>query len=672
MFFPKAMTEVELIIPSKDLVAVTKVLGSRGSFQQVDSTYLGLENLGPNTWQETAAGYSALERRIQVLMQALSLEEEFSGSARAESAADMNALESATSRIEVDVKATSHQLASEKKNLEILESQLHQLEPISDINFEIGALRKSNHLYSVPGIMPAENVSRLETSLSRVPYVFFTLREDPKKPVVWLLGPRTNSDVIDRATRSANLIPMSLPEEFEGTPKEVVAEIQKAMSDTKNKIAEIQRALEKLAGVHKKELYGLWRDAHVNRVMADAIARFGQLRHTYVVLGWAPQTEVDSLIKGLKATSKEILIEVIPVNRAGERATAPVVLNNPSYFKPFEFLVNTFARPRYNELDPTFLIGLTFPLLYGIMFADVGQGLLLALLGYLFREKILLFLPGRTVIACGISGAVFGLLFGSIFGFEEVIPNHPFFGQFVLFQPIHSILGILFVSMGLGAILLNLAMLLNIFGAVRNRNWGQFLFDSNGLFGWLLYVSFLVFLLQILSGVFAGKELFHEVYFPVIVFPTIVTTLAKIFTVLGLLLAVIFSHPLKHWMDGHGFAIEGGGLVFAIQSAAEVFEKFISMFSNTLSYVRVGAFAIVHAGFMVAVFVVARLLSGGEDAGFAYWVVVVLGNLGVLALEAFIVGIQTLRLHFYEFFTKFFNGGGAAFEPLALVKVSES
>ena len=186
MFFPEAMTEVELIVPSKDLLAVTKTLGKQGVFHQIDSTYLGLENLGPNTWQEKAASYSTLERRIQVIMQNLNLEEEYSGSSEFDSIAELDPIQSAVDRIEEEVKKTTDQLTAEKKKLEQLESQLHQLEPIAGTNVNVGALRKSKYLYSVLGIMPADQVSRLETSLSRVPHTFFTLREDPKKPVLWL------------------------------------------------------------------------------------------------------------------------------------------------------------------------------------------------------------------------------------------------------------------------------------------------------------------------------------------------------------------------------------------------------------------------------------------------------------------------------------------------------
>jgi V/A-type H+-transporting ATPase subunit I len=145
--------------------------------------------------------------------------------------------------------------------------------------------------------------------------------------------------------------------------------------------------------------------------------------------------------------------------------------------------------------------------------------------------------------------------------------------------------------------------------------------------------------------------------------PTIVFVILAIVSVL---LCVVLAEPLRHWMEGHYPLIEGGVGMFIVQAAAELLEKVISVFSNTLSYVRVGAFAIVHAGFTNAVFVIARLLGGGHESGFVYWAVVVLGNLGVIALEGFIVTIQTMRLHYYEFFSKFFRGGGLPYEPLTL------
>jgi len=668
MFFPKAMTEVELIVPAKDLVAVTKALGSRGNFQQIDSTYLGLENLGPSTWQETAANYSTLERRIQVIAQNLNLSEEYAGSSNSDSTTDFAAMQAGVERIEGGVKEAVDQMTAEKKNLEQLESQLQQLQPIADLDYEIGALRNSRYMYSIAGVMPADQVSRLETSLARIPYTFFELREDPKKPLVWLLGPRSNSDVIDRAARSSFLTPLTLPDEFNGTPAQVVKQLSTAIDDSKRKIAELDRVLANLANTHKKDLYELWRDVHANRVMAEAIARFGQLRHTYIVVGWVPSTDVDALAQQLKKVSKEILVEVIPAGRTGHNANVPVALSNPGILGAFERLVNTYSRPRYEEIDPTILIAITFPLLYGAMFGDVGHGLVLALIGLLLGRKVLLFLRGDTLLACGLSGMIFGFLYGSVFGFEEILPHHPFFGQFFWISPIHDVLGILQVAIGAGIVLLITAHVLNMYNAARAGDWGRFFFDSNGLAGLLLYLSFLVLLGKVASGIFTGESFLPEFLLAVGRIDSVVTIAAILFIV-GLCLATIFSHPLQHWMhDGH-FVVEGGWLMFSIQSGAEVLEKFISMLSNTLSYVRVGAFAIVHAGFTGAVFVIARL--AGEEGTLGYWAVVVLGNLFVIGLEGFIVTIQTMRLHYYEFFSKFFLGGGAEYQPLTLATVEK-
>jgi V/A-type H+-transporting ATPase subunit I len=458
---------------------------------------------------------------------------------------------------------------------------------------------------------------------------------------------------------------LTLPEEFDGTPAEITKQISKAIETSKQKISELERALAKLADTHKKELYELWGQVHVSRVMADAIARFGQLRHTYVVVGWVPATELESLIQRLKQVSKEILVEVVPMEPTGHHSNVPVALQNPGFLGAFETLVNTYSRPRYEEIDPTVLIAITFPLLYGAMFGDVGHGLVLAAIGLFLSRKTTL---GGLLVACGLSGTIFGFLFGSIFGFEEILPHHPFFGQFFWMSPIHDVLGILQVAIGTGIVLLVVAHLANLYNAARAGDWGRFFFDSNGLAGLILYLSFLVLLGNVAAGLFTGESFLPGFLLAVGRMGPVVT-IAKILFLVGILLATVFSHPLQHWMhDGH-FVVEGGWGMFIVQSLAEVLEKFISMLSNTLSYVRVGAFAIVHAGFTGAVFVIARL--AGAEGSFGYWAVVVLGNLFVIGLEGFIVTIQTMRLHYYEFFSKFFLGGGSAYEPLALTTAQE-
>ena len=142
MLFPKQMSEVELIVPSKDLVAVTRALSGYGVFHQVDSANLGLEGLGQNTWQEKAGAFSILERRIQTIMQTVGLAEEYPAKPGIDTMVDLDETRPLVDRIDEDVKGVSDQLSSEKKRLELLESQLRQLEPIADVNVEVGALKK--------------------------------------------------------------------------------------------------------------------------------------------------------------------------------------------------------------------------------------------------------------------------------------------------------------------------------------------------------------------------------------------------------------------------------------------------------------------------------------------------------------------------------------------------
>src|SRR5690606_31555532 len=155
------------------------------------------------------------------------------------------------------------------------------------------------------------NISRLRTSLLRVPHVFFTLREDAQKPVVWILGSKSNSDVLERAAKSAYLNPLSLPDEFSGTPEQITAMLRKEIESSTQKISGLETDLVKLGGSDRTELQELLWDVHISRVMADAIVRFGQLRHTYVVVGWVPTADLENLTSRLKEASREILIETM-------------------------------------------------------------------------------------------------------------------------------------------------------------------------------------------------------------------------------------------------------------------------------------------------------------------------------------------------------------------------
>lgn len=661
MFFPREMTEVELIIPSKDLVAVTKVLSGRGVFHQVDSAFLGLESLGPSTWQEKAANYSTFERRIQAIMQTLGIEEEQKGSTEFDTIVDLDTVRPALDRIESEVKGVSDKYGAEKKRLEALEAQLKQLEPIAHLNFEVGGLRKSDHLHSILGVMKADTkvIERLDSI--RVPHVLFELKRDAKDAVVWLLGSKNNSDELERAAKSAFLNPLTLPEEFSGTPQQVVEKTRKAIEESKQKGFELETQLSKLGGAHKAELQKLWWGAHVSRLMADAIARFGQLRHTYVVVGWVPSADMKLLSERLKQASKEILIEAVPADRTGHHEHVPVALLNNKWLKPIQDLVTTYGRPSYGELDPTILVALTFPILYGAMFGDLGQGLVMMLVGYLSHKKIFmkgLSSLGLLLVYCGFFAAIFGALYGSIFGFEgHLIEEYLHFHFEPLWiSPLENILTVLGFAIDAGIVLLLLGYLLSLFNMIRSRDWAHFWFGHTGVVSLVFFISFLALL-----GGFLGSTA---------IAPRIAVAINKLPLPFGLLamvfgLGIMFSGFLRNLAEGHRPLIEGKGIggfaMFLVQSFMDLFESVISMLSNTLSFVRVGAFAVAHGGLSLAFFSLA-----GEEPDLGFWITLIIGNIFIIGFEGLIVYIQTMRLHYYEILGKFFHGGGMRFEPLRL------
>ena len=667
MFFPKEMTEIELIVPSKDLLAVTKVLSGRGVFHQTDSNYPGSvsDSGSAGSWQEKAAAYASLERRLQIVMQSLNVDEGQPPSSDFGSMVDIEKVRPSVEEIEEEVKKTGDQLTNERKHLEQLENALHQLEPVAEVDFDVSLLRNSRYLFSMLGQIPAASVDRLHTSLARVPYTFLTLRSDTQKPVVWLAGTQSNSDVLERAARSAYLDPLILPEGYKGTPVQIIATVHKEIEETQKNIADLEAALAKLADARRQRLRELMWQVHTSRVLADAIVRFGQLRYTYVITGWVPRDDLEELTQSLRFASKEILIETLPTSRSGHNANVPVALLNNKYLKPFQMLVNTYARPRYGELDPTILMAITFPLIYGAMFGDLGQGLVLLLVGLLVNSgKFMKSMKslGLLIAYCGASAAIFGVMYGSVFGFEGEHFTETFGFEFhpVWISPINNILGILGLAIDAGIILLMVGFLLGIFSHWRARDWAHLIFGHNGLVGFFFYISFLALLGNFLSRT------------PIA--PKVAVAIGKLplpFPILALAfgLLIMFSEVFIHLIEGHRPLIEGKGIggfiMYLVQAFMDWFEVVISQLSNTLSYVRVGAFAVAHGGLSAAFFKLADLIGGGQH-GAGYWIMLVVGNLFFVTLEALIVGIQTMRLHYYEFLGKFFTGGGMRFEPLTL------
>jgi V/A-type H+-transporting ATPase subunit I len=653
------MSRVELVIPEQVVILVTEALAASGAFHPTLSRHPGPENTPghPSQWREWVNAFTVLERRILDVMDALYVDE---GAPPAETPhliePDVAALD--VDHLEGETLTCVQDLEEQRQRLAQLQRYVSQLEPIAQLNADLDTVRNLRYLFAMMGTIPVANLERLRSSLEHVPFKLVTLRRDEYLATVVLFGARRDAEILTRAARSAYLNPLNLPETYRGTPAEAIEALWAGIERTQERINEFQANIDRLheARIDHLRLL-LWR-VRASRTLAQTIAHYGRLRYTYLVEGWTPTSKIPVLQESINRVSNEVLIEVAPPQSRSETGT-PVALEQVTPLRAFQSLVTTYSQPLYGELDPTPLMALTFPLIFGIMFGDVGHGLLLLLLGGLLVSRAIKKLRGMAnfgavVIACGVMSMVFGFLYGSVFGNEELLTA-------LWVEPLDEIMDILIATVGIGALLLSLGMIVNIINTALLRRWGHLLFGHNGLANLVFYWALLGLAWNILPDMLGLEGAGRLPQSLVGVLPLVALISA---------LMVAFSEVLESLIEGHRPLVKDSWGTYLVQLPVEIFEMLISLFSNTLSYVRMGAFAVAHGTLSLVVFIIAELIGPEGSAG--YWAVVVLGNLFVVGFEGMIVGIQTLRLEYYEFFSKFFAGGGASYHPLALVPRKET
>ncbi len=645
MFKPQAMNKVELIIPEHEVVRVTEALAASGIFHHIPTAPLtiGIPSQRVDEWQTWTTELVALERRILMVMEELRIDAGPPPTTPPH-IIEPRVAERDIERLEHEAEAPIRDLEAARRRLTQLQKYINQLAPIADLDVDLSILRGLRYTFVMLGAMPVANIERLESSLEHIPCVLITLRHEGNLATVMLFGLQQDAAVLNRAARSAYLNPLLPPEDYRGTPAQAIAALQAGIERTREHIAEYEMEIARLQEMRVRHLrHLLWR-VRASHALAHTITGYNHLQHTYLVTGWVPEASFPVLEQTLGKVSDKVVVEVVKP-RQEDVEHIPALLENPSILKGFEGLVTTYGQPGYEELDPTPVMALTFPLVFGLMFGDVGHGLVLLLVGLLLAGRKIRALSGMAgfgvVIAlCGGAAMIFGVLYGSLFGFEEVLPA-------LWFHPLEEITHVLLFAIGVGVLLLSVGMLYNMLNAALSRHWGHLLFNHNGLAGLIFYWSLL--------GL--GARAFGAA----IPIPGSILVITAIIGGIGLTFAEFFERLVERRRP----LIEEGVGAYVALAFFELFETLIGLFSNTLSYVRMGAFAVAHGALSMVVFIIAEVI--GAPGSIGYWIVVILGNLFVIGFEGMIVGIQTLRLEYYELFSKFFSGGGTPYRPLSLV-----
>ncbi|KLO22228.1 V-type ATP synthase subunit I [Marinitoga sp. 1155] len=487
------------------------------------------------------------------------------------------------------------------EKLKPIEIDIEKLLMMKRLNFKVG---KINNLY----------YERFINSLETENVLVINLAEEDN--FMWLMLIYESNMEIGKTLSIANFIEYIIPD-YTGTPKEILWILYDEYRSLEYEIEMLKISLKKIFFESRRFIYKYFDYIFVLKNIYDLTNQMKFTENFFIISGWTTGDIYNELLNYTNSNDYILFIDYAFSEKS------PTLLKNKGIFKHFEFIVKMFGIPSSDEIDPTPIITILFLLFYGMMFGDVGQGAVLSLFGFWIYKKNksdLFYVIG----ASGIFSIIFGFLYGSFFGFENVIKP-------LWKRPMDNINYFLILSIYFGISILTLAMFLNIVNKIKNKNIKELVFDPNGYAGIALYWI-------LLGSVF---YMIKNGTFPKI---------SYIF-IIGLII-IIYLRSIIFEKGTLGEKI--------VQGFFDLFEILLGYLSNTLSFIRLGAFAMNHAGLFLAFYMMSKMTG---NTIFSY-IILLLGNILIIVLEGLVVFIQTLRLEYYEFFTRFFKGNGKEFNPI--------
>ena len=514
---------------------------------------------------------------------------------------------------------------------------LLQIEHFRHLDYDIHKIMDLKFIKFRFGKVPHEFYTRFSKYVyDNLTTVFYECERD--REYVWgiYFVPANEAVKIDAIYASLHFERVKLPDAYEGTPEEsfnsIIAKINEINIELNSVYAEIKERLSNIADdliLASHTVSVLSKNFDV-RKMAACTRDKGKNDVFYIICGWI--TEKDSALLLKEAEKDNLVYCVCDDGQLEKDKKPPTKLKNLKLFKPFEMFIKMYGLPAYNEIDPTSFVAITYSIIFGIMFGDVGQGVCLVI-GGLLIYKLKKMSIAAIISLAGVFSTIFGFIYGSVFGFEELIEP-------LWLSPRENVMTVLITAVGFGVFLIVIAMLINIINGIKAKDWGRVLFDTNGVAGLVFYGM----LITCVVLVFTGHAL------PAIIF-------FVIFFIIPLLL-IFFREPLTHLIEKKSRIFPEHKVMFFVESTFELFEVLLSYLTNTISFLRIGAFALSHAAMMGVV----MLLAGAETSD-PNIVTLILGNVIVAAMEGLVVGIQVLRLEYYEMFSRFYKGTGKEFKP---------
>ncbi|GAB6393111.1 MAG: V/A type ATP synthase; V/A-type H+/Na+-transporting ATPase subunit I [Treponematales bacterium] len=681
MIRPRKMKRVELSILARDVDAVIEYLGRRPLLHFADGASGAAGGSASGTGADESAALAVREKleKIRAAASALGVEglpEEpgeksaFPGAAEAALVEDIGAAVSALR--EKEAKALQ-----EKRGVE---EALNEARAFSGLNAPFSDLDQLSYLTLRVGRLDPKRQGELAQALDNRAVVIPLDGRDGGDRVL-AAASRKGRFALDSELQRLDFAPIKIPEGYKGVPRELLAGLEERLGEAETALAETAKRKAALREEYGPQLAELAASYLMAEIAASLKAKLKSTKSAYFLAGWVPAAQVPGLVGELeRLTGGSVAVrtyepeEIAAVEEGAEKV--PVSLEHGAFVRGFQGVVLSYGAPLYGTIDPTPLVAVFFTLLFGIMFGDSGQGLVLFLAGLLTSRRGPKALAGfraysTPLIAVGIAAMAMGLLTGEFFTSEELFVRptravtQALFGapmdRFLTLMPlaekggsVAKLFAFFGFTLGIGVILNSSGLLVNIINLFTTKKYEKALFSKTGIAGTALFWYALYIAVRSAVSLTAGKPL--GFYW---------------FDAVGLALpcALIFFGPaLWRLVSGERPVLEEGLMVFVMEGFVEMLETASTYLSNTVSFLRVGAFALSHGVLSYIVFTFYETVHRAAGGPAFSLLIMVFGNALIILLEGMIVAIQVVRLQYYEFFSKFFTETGVEFVPFAFRK----
>lgn len=547
-------------------------------------------------------------------------------------------------QIESRVLETETQLDTSVGKLEALRSNLKELRTLDETllilkkhDLRADAIGGFENIFVKAGFINRAFSEKLEKYVEGTEVKFSKWPDKREEDFVFVLGLNRDKRYMEETLTRLNFAELTIPQGVSPDPVEALDQNRASMVKLDREIGDVEKDVRSTCDEFQSKAAGF--EPVVRRALAVEGARsaFGRTETLSLVHGWIPAEQEEPLRSTVVASTDGAAL--LRFDNPAPHDNPPVRINNRGVAGSFELFTRLRGTPEYNEIDPTLIVTVLFTIMYGMMFGDIGQGALLMVMGLIFYrlQRSFLGIPGQAMkklggilATCGVSAIFFGTLYGEFFLSEAF---HPIF-----VNPIQGQTTMIIVALLFGVAQLSIGLVLKIVNLLRKKAMIE------AAFGGVRFVYYV-------TGVVLAVK-----YVTAMSFTVFTENLGLLILALTCLL-VVFLSPTIEGVLKHEFRM-GEGIM---KGVSEFIETFLSYLTNSISYVRLAAFAIAHSALGIAAAILGA--SMGALPGF------IVMNLLAMTIEALGVFIQCMRLTYYEFFTKFYSGTGVPYRPFSLPKV---